>query len=338
MSNDGGREDPNPIVNLIERVLDRGYTRLIRPFLARGASPELERRVQDLQAEADRLAGEGKPLTADNPFLVSLSVTLGDDLARQNIALQGIAQQMQENGINAARVLHRQLALGGFDDNQLAKLGIRYNVPNPEALNAIVDYVGRDEFARAMRISSDVVLKTVNNQILAGMAGGWSPNKLAETLAMTVKNLPLAQASTMMRTLQLSAYRQATFLYDQANADIIQYRQRIGVLDGRICMACLALHGTMLGPNETVNDHHNGRCISIATIIPNMRPPIVTGEAYWEGLSDDEKRELAGVGAYEALKSGRAQLRDFVETYRDDLFGEMVRQKSLRDVLAGSST
>jgi hypothetical protein len=289
--------------------------------------------VRDLQAEADRLAGEGKRLTADNPFLVSLSVTLGEDMARQNIALRGLASQMQAEGINAARVLHRQLALGNLSDDQLAQMGIRYNVPNPEALSAIVDYVGRDEFARAMRISSDVVLKTVNNQILMGMASGWSPNRLAETIAMTVKDLPLSQASTMMRTLQLSSYRQASFIYDQTNADIIQYRQRIGTLDGRICMACLALHGTMLAPNETVNDHHNGRCMSIAVIIPSITPRVVTGEEYWQGLSDADKRELAGAGAYEAISSGRAQLRDFVQTYEDDLFGQMVRQKALQDVV-----
>jgi hypothetical protein len=334
MSDDNGRD--NPIVDVIERVLDRGYARLIRPFLQRGASPELNRRISDLQGEAERLAGEGKRLTADNPFLVSLTVTLSDDMARQNVALRGVASQMQAEGINAARVLHRQFALGNFDDNQLAQMGIRYNVPNPEALSAVVDYTGREEFARAMRISSDVVLKTVNNQIVMGMAQGWSPNRLAETISATVKDLPLSQASTMMRTLQLSSYRQATYLYDQTNADIIQYRQRIGVLDGRICMACLALHGTMLAPNETVNDHHNGRCMSIAVIIPSISPRVVTGEDYWRGLSDADKRELAGAGAYEALASGRAQLRDFVQTYEDDLFGEMVRQKSLKDVIAGS--
>jgi hypothetical protein len=170
-----------------------------------------------------------------------------------------------------------------------------------------------------------VVLKTVNNQILMGMASGWSPNRLAETIAMTVKDLPLSQASTMMRTLQLSSYRQASFLYDQTNADIIQYRQRIGTLDGRICMACLALHGTMLAPNETVNDHHNGRCMSIAVIIPSITPKVITGEEYWQGLSDADKRALAGAGAYEALASGRAQLRDFVQTYEDDLFGRLIK-------------
>lgn len=335
---DDRRDDSNRITGLIEGVLDRGFARLIRPFLRAGSSPELDRRVKDLQAEADRLAGEGQRLTADNPYLVSLSVTLSEDMARQNIALRGVAQQLQDDGINAARVLHRQIALGQLDDNQLAMLGVRYNVPNPEALSAVVNYTGNAEFARAMRISSDVVLRTVNNQILTGMASGWSPNKLADTISATVKNLPLSQATTMMRTLQIQSYNQATFLYDQANADIIQQRIRVGALDGRICMACLALHGTPLGDNVGVHDHPNGRCTSVAIIIPSISPRIITGEQYWAGLGDADRRALAGAGAYEALTSGKAQLRDFVETYQDDLFGDMIRRKSLRDVLAGSST
>lgn len=334
---DDRRDDNNQIVDLIERVLDRGFARLLRPFLSAGTSPALERRLSDLQNEADRLAGEGKALTPDNPYLVSLSVTLGEEMARQNAVLTGLAGDVQADAITAAGTLNRQLSLGGLTDGQLAQFGIRYNIPDPDALNAVVDYTGRAEFARAMGISSDVVLKTVQNQILMGVANGWSPNRLAETLAFTVKNLPLSQATTMMRTLQLSAYRQATFLYDQQNADIIQRRVRIGALDGRICMACLALHGTVLGPTETVNDHHNGRCISLAIIIPSISPRIITGEQYWAGLSEGEKRALAGAGAYEAISSGRAQLRDFVETYQDDLFGEMVKSKSLGDVLAGSS-
>jgi len=338
MSDDRQRDDSNRVTGLIEGVLDKGFTRLIRPFLARGASPELDRRVKDLQGEAERLDKEGQRLTADNPFLVSLSVTLGEDLARQQAILRDIAQQLQADGINAARVLHRRIALGDLSDDNLASLGIKWGVPNPEALNAVVNYVGNVEFANAMRISSDVVLQAVKNQILMGMANGWSPGKLAETVITTARNLPLSQATTMMRTLQIQSYNQATFLYDQANADIIRDRIRIGALDGRICMACLALHGTPLAPNEFVRDHHNGRCTSMAIVIPSISPRIISGQQYWDGLSDEDKRALAGAGAYDALVSGKAQLRDFVQTYEDGLFGEMVRQRALKDILAGSST
>jgi hypothetical protein len=183
-----------------------------------------------------------------------------------------------------------------------------------------------------------VVLRTVQNQILTGMASGWSPNKLAEVVSATVQNLPLSQATTMMRTLQIQSYNQATFLYDQENRDIILQRIRVGALDGRICMACLALHGTPLGDNVGVHDHPNGRCTSVALIIPDLSPRIMTGQEYWNGLGEDERLALAGPGAYEAIRSGKAQLRDFVETYQDDLFGDMIRRKSLGDVLAGSST
>jgi len=297
MSDDGGRDGSNQITDLIEGVLDRGFTRLIRPFLQRGTPPALARRLKDLQSEADRLAGEGQRLTRDNPYLVALTVTLSEEMAIQNNLLRDVAQDMQSNGIDAAGKLHRRLALGQLSDNQLAQFGIRYGVPNPEALSAVVNYVGNNEFARAMRISSDVVLRTVQNQILTGMASGWSPNKLAEVVSATVQNLPLSQATTMMRTLQIQSYNQATFLYDQENRDIILQRIRVGALDGRICMACLALHGTPLGDNVGVHDHPNGRCTSVAFIIPDLSPRIMTGQEYWNGLGEGERLALAGPGA-----------------------------------------
>lgn len=333
---DDRRDDSNQIAGIIESVLDRGFMRLMRPYLRGGTSPAMERRLNDLQTEAERLASEDKPLARDNPFVVALTVTLSEEMAQTAVNVRGLAQAVQADAVNATGVLYRQISLGNLADAQLAQIGIGFNQPDPDAMLALVDYVGRSEFADAMRISSDVVLRTVNNQIIGGVLNGWSPLRIAETVSATVRDLPISQVNTMMRTLQLSAYRQASFLYDQANADIIRRRIRIGTLDGRICMACLALYGTELRDGEYVTDHHNGRCTSISEIIPNIRPQIMTGEDYWRGLSDDEKRKLAGAGAYEALVNGRAQLRDFVTTYDDPLFGQMVRQRALGDVVAGA--
>jgi hypothetical protein len=53
---------------------------------------------------------------------------------------------------------------------------------------------------------------------------------------------------------------------------------------------------------------------------------VLTGEQWYNGMTDVQQQKLAGPGAWEGLKSGKATLRDFVQGYDDPVFGEMVRE------------
>jgi len=224
------------------------------------------------------------------------------------------------------------LALPGISDGQLAQIGVAWNVPDPEAVNALVGYVNSEGWAAEIGRYPGLILDTVRHQAVRGIVEGWSPLVTAREIRRISEGMTVAQANNLMRTVQLVSYRDATAIHQRANADILTEQIRIATLDGRTCMACVALHGTRLAVGERVLDHHQGRCTSIAVV--RGRPRVVqTGEDWFNGLDEATARGLAGDAAYELLRSGRATLRDFVQPYRDPVFGEMIREASVRQII-----
>lgn len=136
-----------------------------------------------------------------------------------------------------------------------------------------------------------------------------------------------------MRTAQLHAYRTATAAHQEANADLAERIIRVGTLDDRICLCCLALHGTELRPGEIVRDHHNGRCGSIM-VVRGRQVSVRTGEQWLRDQPVGRQQTLMGEAAYSAWQDGRLQLRDFVQTYSDPVFGDMVRQAPLKSLMS----
>ena len=59
-----------------------------------------------------------------------------------------------------------------------------------------------------------------------------------------------------------------------------------------------------------------------------------SGEDWFNGLSESQQLQMAGPGKLELLRTGQANLRDFVQTYRDPVYDEMVREASIKGLLA----
>lgn len=321
---------------LVTRLLDRRYTSAAAATLrAVGASTSsgiVAQRLNELDTEVGRLVDLGQRLTVDNPVMRALLADLDAALRQDARRIAEAAPALQEGAVDAAGTLTRQLAIPGVTDETLARVGIRWNIPNPEAVGRAVGYVQSEAWRDELSRYADNNLQVIRNQALRGIIEGWSPLRTAREIRRTTQDLPQAQANTLMRTLQLTAYRDATAINQQANASILSYQIRVGTLDGRICMACLALHGTRLPIGERVNDHHNGRCVGVAQV-RGFERQVVTGEEWFNRLPESRQREIAGVGAYDLLRSGRAQLRDFVQTYSDPVYDQMIREASLQSVL-----
>jgi len=100
-----------------------------------------------------------------------------------------------------------------------------------------------------------------------------------------------------LRTLYLESYRDATAIHQAANSPILSHAVRIGTLDVRICMACLALHGTELRIGERVKSHHQCHCTSIG-VTKGSKQRIETGKAYLERLPEGDQQRLMGKGAW----------------------------------------
>lgn len=342
-------EKPSPqgsVIRLVRSLLDRDYVsttgRVIRAVTLSTNQPGgiIQQRLTELDAEAARLAAEGKRLRPDNPVVRALMADLEPVMGRNGGRVDGIAPDLQGEALDTAGTLTRQLALPGLDDEALQALGVQWNTPDPEAVRRLIEYVDNPAWAEQLAGYSDDVLETVRNQAIRGIAEGWGPLRIAESIRQVTEGLPVHRANTLLRTLQMQSYRDGTAIHQNANTDIIRRVIRIETLDGRICMACVSLHGTVVWDSERdggkpiprISEHHNGRGTTISETAITPRD-VQTGEDWWAGLSREQKLNLAGPGKFDALQSGRASLRDFVTTYEDSVFGEMVREASLSGVL-----
>lgn len=325
---------------LLSSLLDSGYdqvtNRVIGAIVQNSTGGIVQQRLNELQQEAQRLEEAGEKLKADNPILRALLADF-EEVQRQNSELiASAAPELEIQAADVAAKITREMALPGLNDRALASINMRWNTPNPDAVISLINYTDGDAFKKMLSIYSEDALGIVANQAIRGMVEGWGPLRSAREIRRTATDIPAYMANNYMRTLQLESYRSATTIHQTANADIIEEIVRIGVLDTRICLCCVALNGTRLRVGEKVQDHHQGRCTSIAIVRGRSRS-IVTGQQWFDALPDGEKLELMGPGNFDAFKAGKVQLRDFVQTYNDPVFGDMVREASLRGILGDAA-
>lgn len=319
-------------------LLDRGYQRAagatLNALYSSVSSGIIETRLQQLEAEATRLRAEGERFTTDNPVLRALLADFDDAMARNARAVDGVSEAVQETGTGAAGAIQRELTFPGMSDDQLLAIGMRWNYPDPDAINATVNYATSDAWKAALRKYQQDAPDSVLNIALRGIAAGQNPITTARALRAAVQGIPVSQANTLMRTLQLHSYRDATVLHQQANTDISTGTiVRIAALDDRTCMACIRLHGEIYPVGTRIDDHWNGRCTSILQVrgrAYNIQP----GEVWFNSLPETQQRRQMGNAAFDAWNSGQIQLRDFVHDHDDPIFGHMVQEASLRTMLA----
>jgi len=325
------------ITDLLTRMIDRQYVQetaaVIRAIGNGSTSGLMAQRLKELDAEAARLAKLGERLTADNPVVRALLADFETTMQANSALVNGAAGAVQQSGVNAAGVVTRQLALPGYSDVMLRAMGVQWNVPNPEAVARLVQYTNSDAWAELLAKYGNGVVQQVQLAAVRGMINGWGPLQSARELRRLVEGLPGYQANALLRTLQLTALRDAQVAHRVANRHIIQYQIRVAALDGRCCLACLALHGKEMALDERVDDHWNGRCTSIVKARWLDAPDVQSGEAWFAARSEAEQRAQMGDAAFEAWKAGKVDLRDFAQSTSDPVFGGMIREASLQGLL-----
>ncbi len=321
---------------LVEQLLDRGYvdaaSQTIEAITRNSTTGVMATRLAQFDAEAQRLHAAGEPMRADNPVARAVLADF-EGVMRLDASLVNHADDaVQRAGANGAAVLTRELALPGLNDAQLARLGIDWNVPDPEAVASVVNITSRPEWTAALGDYQRSVVNVANDQILRGIVNGLGPLQIARDLRRTVEGLPAAQANTTLRTLQLTAYREAASVHQLANSDILEEQIRIATLDDRTCLACIALHGSRLPVGARINDHHNGRCVGVPVVKGRPRT-VQTGDQWLRAQPEERQQRIMGQAAFNAWSAGAVDLRQFARSYDDPVYGPMVGEASLKSIL-----
>lgn len=108
------------------------------------------------------------------------------------------------------------------------------------------------------------------------------------------------------------------------------------------CMACVAMHGSEHGLDETLDDHVNGRCVA-APITVNPRDIGIdidweqekpeTGEAWFNRQSEADQRAMMGPGKYEAWTNGEIEIPQLAKEVQDARWGRSIVEMPLKELI-----
>lgn len=176
---------------------------------------------------------------------------------------------------------------------------------------------------------ADLLQDIITNKLGTQQGGGLIAGILAE-LQLAIANA-LADAMRLVRTALLYAYREATRLNYQYNG--IEFWQWFATLDERVCMSCVVMHGTVHSVEESLNDHHNGRCAMLPVVDGVLPIEENAGTDWFRRLPESQQKAMMGKGKFEAWKAGKFDLPELSRTYTDDVYGEMRSEAPLKDLV-----
>lgn len=362
---------PVTITDYINARLDAGYNKTAGKVLKQVdqmIKRSMEQIITDLDSEAKRLDDLGQTFTPDNPVLtdaqrrltelliaVQMLILANDqyiELTAYEVAAQAVSSKVfatiATEIITAGKDPIAPAAATQFRELLYAK-GIAWNIPDLTYFTdqAAISFIDTAEWITKMQKWGVGYADLTRQTIIDGISNGWNPYEIARVMRIHAINIPGSAADNLMRTLQMTAYREASLAMEQINGKFIQKKIRIAMLDNRTCLTCIALHGTELKPGQRIDDHYRGRCseyyvtvggelpaIMQADSTPGNRKfvPFQTGEQWFNSLPLERQRQqmsfLKSPGKWNAFQSG-TPLSSFIGEYNDSVFGRQVVENSL---------
>ena len=247
---------------------------------------------------------------------------------------------------------------GAWADTEIvsaASVAARDGESDAEALALVVFPLALRGRIPWRRIPADAILATlpymaVTSPIHAALVQEFAPtliDDLEDTIANDVtlrRNIGLAVRAALgagltwvlrtARTLSVKAYNAAIGANYRGNPDVVTGWVWWATLDPNCCISCVAMHGTEHSPSETLDDHHNGRCVALP-IVRGRRPEgsEQTGREWFDALTDAEQQGIMGKAKWRAWRDGAVAWEDMTGITSDPALGSMRYAPSLKALL-----
>ncbi len=233
-----------------------------------------------------------------------------------------------------------QIALPALDPAQMRAL---WRQLNPDAVTTMLGFLEADSplYLNLRRLGQSVADATAE-ALRNGIALGWNPRKVARIIRDSAGQ-GLTWSLNTARTANLWTYRLTSHAAYLKNSHVVKGWIWIAELGPRTCLSCINQHGSEHTLDETLNDHHAGRCAPAPItasyadlgfgVRGDSRPAVRRGEDWFRGLSAQEQRAMMGPGMWKAWKAGAFDFRDLSQPYTNDVYGEMLREASLKGLL-----
>lgn len=213
------------------------------------------------------------------------------------------------------------------------QVAARFNVLPVDAIRTVLGFLDpTGPLFDRLRMLTGVNAQIVADALIQGITLGYNPRKIA-ALVRGAFGRGLADALRFVRTAQLWSYREANRASMVANQSVLDGWVWHASFDKRTCMSCIAMHGSIHPVDESLNDHHNGRCVAIPLVKGFTNPVTETGEQWFRRQSEATQRALMGRQFYEAWTSGAFDLAQMTTQHYDEVYGNMRVQTPLWQLL-----
>lgn len=230
---------------------------------------------------------------------------------------------------------------------------------NTEAIKAMLAYSQHGSpLERLLRSISEQGARGALDALTDGITLGYNPRKVARSIRDAL-DITLTRALTIARTESIRALRQAQMASYEANSDVVKQWRWQASLDGRTCLACLAMHGSLHPITESMQSHVNCRCVSVPETAsweelgrlvgqdwsdldakqreaqrgaPNQARRL-DGEAWFRTLGEDKQRAIMGPARYAAWQDGAFKFGEMATSTHSHTWGGGVRISSLNELL-----
>lgn len=339
-----------PIIALTEELRDRHLRkvdatlrRLIEAYGGIYRSLEAEQRALEALLQSlpqGQRAARRAYLARIEALARQIAERVAGFAAYTDVEVQRAAREAIGDGLDDAL---REVQAGFPEPLQPAVRGV-WNYLNTDAVETMFGFLGPESPLHVSLVEQlgPQVADRVGDKLLEGIARGWNPRRVAYDLVREGMGEGLTWALRTARTAQLWAYREAHRASDLANADLVRGWIWYAQLDSRVCLSCVHMHGTEHRIEEVLNDHHNGRCSRLRTLvslrdlgIPVDTEPLTVqrGEEWFRAQPAARQRAMMGSGMHRAWEEGRFDFRDLSVPYDDSVYGEMLREASLKELL-----
>jgi polyhydroxyalkanoate synthesis regulator phasin len=263
-----------------------------------------------------------------------------------------LAQRLAIEGASADAIELIEKSLPpGLPDSVLGSIRASFVTLPTEAIEAAAGLLAEDSpLSVALEANYGAAVRAkVEQEFLNGVGQGMNPRRIAILLNRNFVNAlgnGLTWAMTTVRTAQIKSYQLANHATYQANPDLVPTWVWHSALDSRTCMSCINQHGSEHPITEPLNDHHNGRCAPLPKTItfqdlgidiPERREPTPRGEDWFNAQPAAVQREMMGGAKYRAWQDGQFEFSDLSKPYDDTVYGELIREASLKDMLGGKA-
>jgi hypothetical protein len=357
-------------------ALDRAYLkaagRMLLQIQAITNAPgsQLQRALKELDDEADRLAAADERMKADNAALLKALGAQEDAFVAAQTLIVASDNDIQAGGQTLAIAAVTAKVFLGFTQRlaqttqidplspqalalyiaETKRAGVIWNVPT--VLDFATNYVDSPAWIARMEAWGTGYAKITRDTLLEGVQSGWGPKYTAAQLRHVATALPKRAAETLTRTLQVTAYRDASAAMELMNGQYIVKKIRVSALKPTSCLSCIALHGTELAPGERVDDHYRGYCSEFYVVpggpehpdsmqadsLPGKRnfTKWQTGPEWFASLPEARQKQQASFvhspAKWRAFKAG-TPLQSFVGEHQDEVFGKQVVEASLKQAI-----